>query len=130
MTIGAFRWFDDSGFCCRFGGVIDEVEVFNRALSADEIRAIYEAGSAGKIKPMARIAFASTGDGDWEIYVMNADGTGQTRLTVNTADDFSPAWSPDGGKIAFVSGRDGNFDIYRDERRRLRPDPPHQQPIR
>ena len=112
MTIGAFRWFDDSGFCCRFGGVIDEVEVFNRALSADEIRAIYEAGSAGKIKPMARIAFASTGDGDWEIYVMNADGTGQTRLTVNTADDFSPAWSPDGGKIAFVSGRDGNFDIY------------------
>ena len=100
MTIGAFRWFDDSGFCCRFGGVIDEVEVFNRALSA------------GKIKPMARIAFASTGDGDWEIYVMNADGTGQTRLTVNTADDFSPAWSPDGGKIAFVYGRDGNFDIY------------------
>ena len=40
-----------SGFCCHFGGVLDEVELFNRALSADEIRAIYEAGSAGKIKP-------------------------------------------------------------------------------
>ena len=40
-----------SGFCCYFGGVLDEVELFNRALSADEIRAIYEAGSAGKIKP-------------------------------------------------------------------------------
>ena len=95
-----------------FRGSVDEVGLFSRALTAEEIRAIYQAGSAGKIKPMARIAFASTGDGDWEIYVMNADGTGQTRLTVNTADDYSPAWSPDGSMIAFVSGRDGNLDIY------------------
>ena len=34
-----------------FGGLIDEVEIFNRALGAAEIRAIYNAGSAGKIKP-------------------------------------------------------------------------------
>ena len=34
-----------------FSGTIDEVEIFNRALSAGEIRAIYDAGSAGKIKP-------------------------------------------------------------------------------
>lgn len=34
-----------------FDGLIDEVEIFNRALSAAEIRAIYDAGSAGKIKP-------------------------------------------------------------------------------
>ena len=34
----------------NFDGLIDEVEIFNRALSADEIRAIYEAGSGGKIK--------------------------------------------------------------------------------
>jgi hypothetical protein len=33
-----------------FSGLIDEVEVFNRALSADELRAIYSAGSAGKCK--------------------------------------------------------------------------------
>ena len=32
-------------------GLIDEVEIFNRALTGDEVRAIYEAGSAGKIKP-------------------------------------------------------------------------------
>ena len=40
--------------CCgtRFGtGLIDEVEIFNRALTAAEIEAIYDAGSAGKIKP-------------------------------------------------------------------------------
>ncbi len=34
-----------------FDGLIDEVEIFDRALSADEIRAIFEAGSEGKIKP-------------------------------------------------------------------------------
>ena len=34
-----------------FTGVIDEVEIFNRALTAAEVRAIYDAGSAGKIKP-------------------------------------------------------------------------------
>ena len=34
-----------------FNGLIDEVEIFNRALTAGEIRAIYTAGSAGKIKP-------------------------------------------------------------------------------
>ncbi|MFL5885732.1 MAG: hypothetical protein ACJ77M_11735, partial [Thermoleophilaceae bacterium] len=40
-----------------------------------------------------------------EIYVMNADGTGQRRLTRNKADDESPVWSPDGGHIAFASSR-------------------------
>src|SRR4029077_12255512 len=34
-----------------FGGQIDEVEVFSRALSATEVQAIYNAGSAGKAKP-------------------------------------------------------------------------------
>lgn len=34
----------------RFNGLIDEVEIFDRALSADEIQAIYNAGSAGKCK--------------------------------------------------------------------------------
>jgi TolB protein len=34
---------------------------------------------------------------------MNADGSNQTRLTNNASDDYSPAWSPDGSKIAFHS---------------------------
>ena len=38
-----------------FSGLIDEVEIFNRALSAAEIWAIYNAGSAGKIKPTGAI---------------------------------------------------------------------------
>src|SRR5262249_34489261 len=39
-----------SGTCDGFGGLIDEVELFNRALSQSEIQTIYNAGSAGKCK--------------------------------------------------------------------------------
>jgi len=45
-------------------------------------------------------------DGGPQIYKMNADGTGLTRLTNNAALDTEPAWSPDGTKIAFASTRD------------------------
>lgn len=34
-----------------FNGLVDEVEIFDRALSAEEVKAIYDAGSAGKCKP-------------------------------------------------------------------------------
>jgi Tol biopolymer transport system component len=53
-----------------------------------------------------RIAFNTNRDGNNEIYVMNVDGTTQTRLTNDPASDFLPAWSPDGSKIAFVKGVD------------------------
>jgi TolB protein len=55
-----------------------------------------------------KIAFTSDRDGNWEIYVMNADGTGLTRLTNNPANEFLPAWSPDGTKILF-SGHRNSF---------------------
>ena len=58
------------------------------------------------------IAFVSSRDGNAEIYIMNADGSGVTRLTTNSANDEFPAWSPDGSKIVFTSGRSGNDEIY------------------
>ena len=59
-----------------------------------------------------RVAFASIRDGNWEIYAVNADGSGLTRLTNNDALDWQPVWSPDGRRVAFVSEQDGNEEIY------------------
>src|SRR3954447_16673824 len=60
-----------------------------------------------------QVAFASSRDGNYEIYAMDAAGTIQTNLTANQAGDLFPTWSPDGSKIAFASFRDlGNEEIY------------------
>jgi WD40 repeat protein len=56
-----------------------------------------------------RIAFAKFNTGG--IYVMEADGSNQVRLT-DQAYDNAPDWSPDGARIAFTSSRDGATDIW------------------
>lgn len=66
------------------------------------------AGNLGE----TRIAFHSERDGNAEIYSMNTDGTGLSRLTNHPAFDSAPAPSPDGNKIAFVSNRDGDNEIF------------------
>jgi TolB protein len=50
--------------------------------------------------------------GDGDIYSMNADGTERRRLTDHPDEDFDPAWSPDGSRIASRSHRDGNEEVY------------------
>jgi Tol biopolymer transport system component len=61
-----------------------------------------------------KIVFLSRRDANnnREIYVMDANGSHQTRLTNNPALDVSPSWSPNGKQILFASTRDGNFEIY------------------
>lgn len=58
------------------------------------------------------IVFESTRDGNFEIYSINADGSGIANLSNHPALDRQPDWSPDGSKIAFTSARDGNGEIY------------------
>ncbi|MDH4138857.1 MAG: hypothetical protein OEW09_19400, partial [Anaerolineae bacterium] len=54
-----------------------------------------------------KVAFMSRRDGNWEIYVMNIDGSDLKRLTNNGDTDGLPIWSPDGQIIAFASDRKG-----------------------
>ncbi len=73
------------------------------------------------------LAFVSDRSGNWDIWKLKVDEcldarlAGQTgdidvcqpqQLTENPDDDFFPRWSPDGGKIAFASRRNGDRDIY------------------
>ena len=60
--------------------------------------------------PTAALAFTSYRDGISSVYITNADGTGQQRLTATARPAFEgqPAYSPDGGRIAYVCG---NFEL-------------------
>lgn len=63
-------------------------------------------GSNGKI------AFHTDRDGNSEIYSMDSDGSGQTNLSNDSAQDSDPAWSADAEKIAFYGLRDGDPEIF------------------
>jgi len=47
----------------------------------------------------------------WQIFTMNADGTGLTQLTGGSANNGDPVWSPDGSKISFGSDSEGGGKV-------------------
>src|SRR5687767_4295530 len=71
-------------------------------------------GSPSWSPDRSKIVYVSARNGDADIYVMNADGTGQRRLAGSRKgpQDQYPAWSPDGELITFASNRNGEEDIY------------------
>jgi Tol biopolymer transport system component len=77
------------------------------AWSPDGRRIAFVSDRAGRFAADVR----STKDGA-EIYVMDADGSGQRRLTNNRGFDGTPVWSPDGRKIAFQRTHERRHSIY------------------
>ncbi|MDP7599656.1 MAG: hypothetical protein QGH55_07725, partial [Acidimicrobiales bacterium] len=58
-----------------------------------------------------QIAFTSERTGDWQVFVMGADGTGTRQLTYDDNYHWGPSWSPDGHQIAFSGDWSGNREI-------------------
>lgn len=84
------------------------------AMCASTLGFFTPVGPASAIVPgrVGSIIFASQRDGSSQIYAMNADGTGQTRLTNDAFGFGQPVFSPDGRQIVAEGYRDGNADIY------------------
>ena len=59
-----------------------------------------------------QIAFVSSRDGNFEIYVINVDGQGLQRITNHDERDDYPTWHPNGQQLAIVSEREGSHDLY------------------
>ncbi|HEY7216365.1 MAG TPA: hypothetical protein VIC28_17220, partial [Thermoanaerobaculia bacterium] len=61
---------------------------------------------------MSSIAFASDRSGNKEIWVMDYDGENQHRITGHRSTSMSPAWSPNGGALAYTSFFKGPPGIF------------------
>jgi TolB protein len=66
----------------------------------------------GDVRLPRQLAVAAQADGQWDLFLIDAD-TGEARnLTADKAVDSEPAWSPDGRRIAFVSDRAGVTNLF------------------
>ena len=83
-------------------------------LSVPSLTLLMMLAAHGQAPRVRKITFVSNRDGNNEIYVMDANGRNPRRLTNNAAADRTPAWSPNGQRIAFTSDRDGKglIEIY------------------
>ena len=111
IAFGTDRDFETSGFTedafeiyiVRTDGT-DARNITNEDVAEDNFPAWSPNGS--------RIAFHTNRTTNYDIFLMNPDGSALVNLTQHPAGDFLPAWSPNGSRIAFESNRDGNSEVY------------------
>jgi Tol biopolymer transport system component len=60
----------------------------------------------------SRIVYASNRDGNYELYVVDADGQNSQRLTMTTANEGEPSWTPDGTEIVYQSDASGGLQVW------------------
>lgn len=105
------KLYDVKGGRLIFGKRYQSEKVLLRLVAhkmADEIMKIY----GERELFTSKIVFISNRDGNDELYMMDYDGHNQTRVTFNKKQDYMPAWSADGKKIAYTSYRNNRAGLY------------------
>jgi TolB protein len=92
----------------RYRGKTTDIREIARRFGTEIIRKF--TGSEGLF--FSKIAFASTGSGNKEVYICDFDGFNPRQVTKSRTSAFSPAWSSDGTMIAYTSFQKGKPDIY------------------
>jgi Tol biopolymer transport system component/DNA-binding winged helix-turn-helix (wHTH) protein len=108
---------DGSQFVHQAKTAHNKSEIHLYTIATGENRKLADAGSMAADPSFSydgtRIAFTAFHDGNAEIYVINADGTGMRRITDHPAYDNFPVFSPDGTAVAFQSNRGNDrTEIY------------------
>jgi TolB protein len=96
--------------------------------AADSPQPTVKASASPLTPPETRSAVTSLSgrivfDNFSDVWSINANGTGLTRLTRSPEPDFDATWSPDGTRIAFRSERNGDSEIWLMNARRIEPAP-------
>src|SRR5262245_20495682 len=69
--------------------------------------------SGDKVAFVVRSTNLEANKGTFDLWLVNIDGTGLTRLTSDPASDTNPRWAPDGKSLYFLSTRSGSSQVWR-----------------
>lgn len=115
--LGGHNWdpaWSPGGQRIAFGSLLSDWMLYAMDGDGESLQLIEGAGVGWKPawSPAGnQIAFSSKRNGNWDIFVMNADGTEVQQLTSHPADEHDPVWSPSGQHLAFGRALSGTVDI-------------------
>jgi TolB protein len=115
-SINIFPTFEDSSTILWTSFLRGQADIYKGTIGSGKsqpcVKGRYVETSPSVSMVDGKIAFASSRDGNMEIYTCDADCSNVKRLTFNKSIDTSPTWSPNGYQIAFTSDRSGSPQIF------------------